>query len=317
MKRTTIQILGLCLVSAVMFAFTGVSYAASPEKPRIALVMKSLANEFFKTMEDGARADAAAHPNDYELRTAGTQREEDVEGQIRLVEEMIGQKVDALVIAPADSKALIPVCKRAADAGITVVNIDNKFDAATLKSKGLTAPFVGPDNRKGAKMAGDFLAKKLQKGDEVIIIEGLPTAFNAQQRKAGFDDSVKEFGLKLGASQAANWETDNAANVMGNLLPSHPQLKGVMCANDSMVIGAVSALKSANRTDVLVAGFDNIKAVQSLIREGRVVCTIDQHADQIAVFGIQHALKMLKKTAPPGDVSTPVDLITLETLEKK
>ena len=134
-----------------------------------------------RVLQDDGRwrqsAIAAAHPNDYELRTAGTQREEDVEGQIRLVEEMIGQKVDALVIAPADSKALIPVCKRAADAGITVVNIDNKFDAATLKSKGLTTPFVGPDNRKGAKMAGDYLANKLQKGDEVIIIEGLPTAY--------------------------------------------------------------------------------------------------------------------------------------------
>ena len=104
---------------------------------------------------------------------------------------------------------------------------------------------------------------------------------------------------------------------MSNLLPSHPALKGVMCANDSMVIGAVSSLKSAGRSDVLVAGFDNIKAVQSLIKEGRVVCTIDQHADQIAVFGIQHALQMLKKTAKPGDVSTPVDLITRETLEKK
>jgi ribose transport system substrate-binding protein len=76
---------------------------------------------------------------------------------------MIASKVNAIVIAPADSKALIPVSKRAMDAGITVVNIDNKFDAGALKEKGLDIVFVGPDNRKGAKKVGDALAANATK----------------------------------------------------------------------------------------------------------------------------------------------------------
>src|SRR5256885_14611983 len=134
--------------------------------------MKSLANEFFKTMQDGAEADQKAHASDYELLSTGIKNETDVKEQISLVEQMVAQHVDAIVIAPADSKALVPACKKAADAGIVVVNIDNKLDDAALKEKNLKVAFVGPNNLKGAKLAGDLLAKKLNKGDAVAIIDG-------------------------------------------------------------------------------------------------------------------------------------------------
>ena len=77
--------------------------------------------------------------------------------QINLIDQMIEQRVSALVVAPADSKAIVPVCKKALDAGIVVVNIDNKLDADALKEKGVAIPFVGPDNRKGARLAGEHL----------------------------------------------------------------------------------------------------------------------------------------------------------------
>jgi ribose transport system substrate-binding protein len=155
-------------------------------KPKIALIMKSLANEFFKTMEEGARAHHKEHSEKYDLTVVGIKDEQDVAKQIDYVESIMAQKVDAIVIAPADSKALVPVCKRAMDAGIIVVNIDNKFDAAVLADKGVKIPFVGPDNRKGARLAGEYLASRLKAGDNVAIIEGIPNAFNGIQRKLGF-----------------------------------------------------------------------------------------------------------------------------------
>ena len=160
-------------------------------KPKVALIMKSLANEFFKTMEEGARAHQKEHANEYDLTVVGIKDEQDVAKQIDYVETMMAQKVDAIVIAPADSKALVPVCKRAMDAGIIVVNIDNKFDAGVLAEKGVKIPFVGPDNRKGARLAGEYLAARLKPGDKVAIIEGIPNAFNGIQRKLGFEDAMK------------------------------------------------------------------------------------------------------------------------------
>jgi ribose transport system substrate-binding protein len=286
------------------------------EKPRVALVMKSLANEFFKTMEEGAQAHQKANADKYDLLCNGIKDEQDVAQQINIVEQMIAQQVNVLVLAPADSKALVPVCKKAADAGIIVVNIDNKFDAAALADKGLKIPFVGPDNRKGSKLAGDYLATKLAKGDAVAIVEGVPNAFNGVQRKLGFEDAMNAAGMKIASSQSANWMPDQAEKVVAGMLVQNPDLKALLCANDNMALGAVAALKSGDKTGkVLVVGYDNITAIQGLMKEGKVLCTVDQHADQIAVFGIQYGLEILQKKSAPADKETPLDLVTADKLK--
>jgi len=278
--------------------------------------MKSLANEFFKTMEEGAQSHHKEHAYEYDHVVVGIKDEEDVAKQIDIVEIMIAQKVDAIVIAPADSKAVVPVCKRSMDAGIIVVNIDNKFDAAVLADKKVKIPFVGPDNRKGARLAAEHLAKKLKPGDKVAILEGVPNAFNGIQRKLGFEDAMKAAGMNIVSSQSAYWETAKAEPIAAALVTEHPDLKAVLCANDSMALGAVAALKAAGKSDLIfVVGFDNILAAQRLLKEGRLLCTIDQHADKLAIYGIEYALEMLKGKGTPSDRETPVDLITAETLK--
>jgi ribose transport system substrate-binding protein len=202
------------------------------------------------------------------------------------------------------------------DSGIIVVNIDNKFDNSVLAEKNVKIPFVGPDNRKGAKLAGDYLANRLKQGDKVVIIEGAPNAFNGIQRKLGFEDAMKAAGISIVSSQTAYWEMDKANQLVSALVTEHADLKGILCANDSMALGAVSAIKAAGKSDdILVVGFDNILAVQKLLKEGKILCTVDQHADKLALFGIEYALEMLKEKAVPTDKETPVNLITAETLK--
>ncbi len=305
------------ILAAVILAFLPAcnTQEDGPEKPRIALIMKSLANEFFKTMETGARTFAGEHAEDFELVVNGTQSEEDVAGQVSLVEQMMAQSVDAIVIAPADSKALVGVLDRARKQGIVVVNIDNKLDADLLKERGLEIPFVGPNNREGARRAADYLAKHLKPGDPVAILEGIPSAFNAIQRKNGFQDGMTEAQMKIVSSQSANWEMAQANQIASGMLTEHPELKALLCSNDNMALGAFAAVREAGKTgQVQIVGFDNIGAVQDLVRAGTILCTVDQHGDQLAVFGIQFALRMLTEGASPEDQETPVDLVTKESL---
>jgi ribose transport system substrate-binding protein len=288
---------------------------AEPGKPRVALIMKSLANEFFKTMEDGARAHAAEHAGEFSLIVNGTQSEEDVSGQVNLVEQMMAQGVDAIVIAPADSKALIGVLDRARKQGITVVNIDNKLDDAVLAERGLQIPFVGPNNREGARKAAEYLAARLEPAAPVAILEGIPSAFNAIQRKQGFVDAMNAAGMNIVTSQSANWEMSQANQVASGILNEHPEVKALLCANDSMALGAHAAVRQAGKVGVVqIIGFDNIGAVRELVQAGGILCTVDQHGDQLAVYGIEFALRMLDSDAAPEDQETPVDLITAETL---
>ncbi len=289
----------------------------STEKPRIALVMKSLANEFFATMENGAKSHHSEHSGDYELLTNGIKDESDLGRQVSLVDEMVATGVDAIVIAPADSKALVPALRRAKAAGVVVVNIDNRLDGDVLKKESVTIPFVGPDNRAGAKAVGDHLAKSLAKGDKVAILEGKPTAFNGVQRRLGFEEAMNDAGIEIVASQSADWETSKANTISASMISEHPEIKAILAANDSMALGAVAAVKAAGKTgEITVVGFDNIGAVRELIAGGMVLATADQHGDQLAVFGIETALAILKDpSAATADVQTPVDLVTAESME--
>lgn len=284
--------------------------SSSPAKPRVALVMKSLANEFFGTMAAGAKAHQAQNAATYDLISNGIKNETDLAEQVGLVEQMIAMRVAAIVIAPADSKALVPVLKRALAAGVAVINIDNRLDAAAMKDAGIAIPFVGPDNRTGAKAVGAVVAAKLMRGDEVAIIEGIPTADNGRQRRLGFEDAVNDAGVKLVSVQSGQWEMEKANTIANALLTAHPNLKAIFCGNDNMALGAVAAIRAAGREGkVLVAGFDNIQAVQSLVQSGAIVATANQHSDQLAVFGIEAALTALQ-TKQAVDRATPVEVVT-------
>ena len=290
------------------------AHAADPA-PRVALVMKSLANEFFQTMQDGAKADQKKRSGEYTLIANGIKDETDTAAQIKIVQQMLVEKVNAIVIAPADSKALVPVLAEAAAKGVIVVNIDNKLDADALKEKNLVVPFVGPDNRKGARKIGDYLAKRLKAGDQVGILEGVSTTTNAQQRTAGFQDAMKAGGMKVVSVQSGEWEIDKGNAVASAMLNEYPNLRALLCGNDNMAIGAVSAVRAAGKQGkVFVVGYDNINAIKPMLKDGRVLATADQYAAKQAVFGIDTALKAIaehrKQADMTGVVETPVDLVT-------
>ncbi|MEJ7136999.1 sugar ABC transporter substrate-binding protein [Amphibiibacter pelophylacis] len=289
--------------------------AHAADKPKVALVMKSMANDFFRTMEEGAKAYQKANAAQFDLISNGIKDETDTVAQIKMVEQMVNQRVNAIIIAPADSKALVPVLKSAVDKGILVVNIDNKLDDAALKEKNLNVPFVGPDNRAGAKLVGDFLGKQLKSGDEVGIIEGVSTTFNAQQRTLGFQDAMKAVGAKVVPVQSGQWEIDKGNTVAASMLREHPGLKALLCGNDNMALGAVAAVKAAGKTGkVAVVGYDNIAAVKAKLADGSMLATADQFGGKQAVFGIETALKALaakqKQADMPAVIKTDVVLVT-------
>lgn len=317
-RTSTVTTRSVCLGLILMVGACAPSDTPSKDteaRPEIALIMKSLANEFFVTMADGAKAHQEAHSGQFDLILNGTKDERDYNQQVALVEQMIAKQVDAIVIAPADSKALVRACKRALDAGIVVINIDNKLDAEVMESVGIHVPFVGPDNRRGARVVGEYLAERLQNGDEVAIIEGVPTAFNAQQRSLGFEDAMEAAGMKIVSKQSGHWETDQAYTVASAMVSEYPNLKALLCGNDSMALGAVAAVKIAGKSEeIFVVGFDNISAVQEMLKDGRILSTADQHADKMAVFGIEFALQILRGETSPSDRETPVDLATAEGL---
>lgn len=293
----------------------GLSPARAASLPKVGLVMKSLANEFFKQMQAGAEDYAGKNTDKFVFKAVGMKDERDFAAQVDAVENFVTQKYDIIVVAPADSKAMVTPLAKAVKAGVKVINIDVELDQAAKKAAGINLAFFGPDNRAGARLAGDALARKLGAGAKVVILEGNPEADNAQQRKKGFMDSVKEGKLQLLDSKTAHWETEEANTLMTNFLTQFHDIQGVMAANDSMALGVVKALDAAGKSgQIQVVGFDNIPAVQPLVRSGKMLATIEQYGARMAVIGIEYGLRELKGEKFSGWVKTPVKLILAKDL---
>ncbi|SUB58609.1 D-allose-binding periplasmic protein precursor [Phocoenobacter uteri] len=309
MKKTLITLGLAALLSTSAFA----------EKVQVGVVMKSLANEFWKTVEIGAKEYADKNKDVFEMEAIGLKDESDVDTQINTLESFITKQKDIIAVAPSNSVALIPSIKRALDAGIIVVNFDVRLDKKASQQMGLPDDFlfVGPNNEQGAYEVGDFLAKSLPKNAKVFIIEGNPGAENAIERKRGFMKVVEENQLNLLASRTAHWETEEANTVMTNLLTKYPDVQGVMCANDSMVLGVVKAIEAAGKSgQIKVVGFDNIAPVQDLMKKGKVLASEDFFGKDLAVNAIKTGLRIHSGEKLSGWVKTPVKLVTAEDLKK-
>ena len=301
----------ICLVLLLpTFIFAAGAKEEKNDMPVVGLVMKSLANEFFMGMDAGAKA-YAEKDGTFKLITMGMNSETDFDTQVNAIDSLITQGVDLIVLAPADSAGMVAPVKRAIDAGVTVINFDVTLDKEALKAAGLPEEFlfVGPDNTDGAEMVGNYLGETLGAGGKVFIIEGNPGADNAGQRRDGFKKAIKTHGLELLASNTAHWESEEANTLMTNLLTKHPDVQGVMCANDSMALGVVRALEAAGRNDVQVVGFDNIPAVKNLILNDKMLATVHMDGTEMAILAFNAGFEIMDgKRENLGWVQSPLIL---------
>ena len=284
-------------------------------KYTIALVMKTLTNPFFVEMEKGARQAETELGINLIVKTGA--QETSFEQQITIVEELIAEKVDAILIAPADSVQIIPVLKKAHDAGIVIINIDNQLDPQALGKVGLAdIPFVSVDNEQGAYLSAQYISKNVSKPTQAIILEGIPTARNAQDRKNG---ALRAFGenpnITVVASESAHWKIDEAYTVSARLFKQNPGVKLAFCANDMMALGLLQYLKEKGITDVIVASYDALDEAKQMIRDNKLQATIDQQAALQSYTGVQLAIRALKGEKLPLVTLLDVLLVTRENVK--
>ncbi|MFQ6133664.1 MAG: substrate-binding domain-containing protein [Armatimonadota bacterium] len=289
---------------------------AQPEKPKVALVMKTMTNPFFITMEEGARE--AAERVGVELVVQTPTEETDIDKQIAIVEDLIGTGVKVLCIAPAGSKEIVPCLVEAKNAGVYVINLDNEVDPEAAEAAGLELDsYVGVDNEEGGYMSSTYLAELMGGKGKVAMLEGIPTVDNAEARKRGFERAMAEHpGIQIVASQTAHWKQEEALNVMADILQKHPDLDGLFCANDMMALGAIQAIEDAGKTgDIYVTAYDNLDAAQEEIRKGRLHATIEQHPNLMGKYGVEYAAELIQGGTIPKRKLVELKLITKETLE--
>ena len=285
-------------------------------KYKIALIMKTMSNPFFQAMDKGAREEAKKLGVDLSS-LAASKETSDLE-QAGIVENEVAKVVDAICIAPADSKSLVPALLKANQANVPVINVDNRIDRLAAEQAGLKlVTFIGPDNEAGAEKAARYLAERMGGQGKVAMLEGIRGVDNAEARKRGLEKAMTAFpGIAVVDSQSAHWEMEQGETVFANMLTAHPDITGLFCANDMMALGALRAIDAAkSKGKILVASYDNLKAAQDKIRAGDLLCTIEQHPDLMGAWGVRCAVALLEGKAIPPAIPVPTDLITKENVK--
>ncbi len=281
-------------------------------RKKVGLVMKTLTNPFFTEMEKGARR--AEKELEVTLLVKTAAEETSIEQQIQIVDDLISARVDAIVIAPGDSKRLVPILEKAANAGIKLVNIDNRLDAEAIKRAGLAPiPFVSVDNEKSAHASAKFIADGARPGTQAAIIEGIRSADNAHQRMQGAKRAFAENrAITLVAAESANWKIDEGYAVTKQIFTRHPQVRLLFVANDMMALDAVKYLQESKRDGVKVAAYDALDEAVSEVQAGRLTVTVDQQAAEQGFQGVALAVRLLKGESVPQVMLIDTRLISLD-----
>ncbi|MEL7656408.1 MAG: sugar ABC transporter substrate-binding protein [Bacillota bacterium] len=319
MKKKFAIILALMLSVSVMMA--GCSTGASSDEASadsadgetvIGFIPMTLNNEYFITMVNGAEQKAAELGVELNVQ-AGDQHASAAE-QLTIVENMITSGVDAICIVPSSSEGLAAALKKCKEANIPVINLDTKLDAEILKEAGVTVPFYGTDNYAGAKSAGEYVKANFKPGTKTAILTGIEGQQNAADRRNGFIEGAGD-AIEVVAEQSANWEVDQGYAATQNILTANPDVELIYCGNDGMAIGAVRAVKEANKTDqIKVIGFDGISEALNMIVAGELYGSVAQYPAEMGILGVENAVKLLNGEEVEQNIDTGAKLILPENV---
>lgn len=228
--------------------------------------------------------------------------QDDPAKQISDIEDLIQQEVDFLIINPTDNEAIVPAVEKANKADIPVITVDRTV------SGGEVASHIASDNVEGAKIAGDYIASRLNKKGKVAEIQGQPGASAARDRGKGIHEVLEKYDdIKFVFSQPADWDRNKAMNTMQNALQSNPDIKAVFAHNDEMALGALRAVESAGKKgEIIVVGFDAIDEAVDAVHSGDMDATIAQQPELMGKTAIQKAIEHIEGETLPSFV--PIDL---------
>ncbi|MDR1318110.1 MAG: sugar ABC transporter substrate-binding protein [Treponema sp.] len=300
-KRIFVFFACVFMVPAALFA-GGKSESSGKD---VTLILKNLTNPFFISVKEGAEAAAAEFG--LNLTTIAPLKADNNEEQMQMVEQAIARRTDCLVIIPSDTNGIVPAVEKAYEAGIPIVDLNTKIGGDKIMWK----TFVAIENYDGGFLATTKLCELMGGSGGFILIEGVPGAQTSIDRVNGSRDALAKFpGVRLLATQSANYNRATAMNVVQNLLHAYPDAKAIFCCNDEMALGAVEAVEAAGRQGILIGGVDANADARQAIKDGKMTLSIDSQPYVQGYEGVKAAAQILRGETLKENIVPPIALVT-------
>ena len=300
------------LLMAALAILAGISVQAA-KRYKIAVIPKGTTHTFWQTVHAGAVK--AAQEFDVDIIWQGPLVESDRAEQIKIIQNFISRKVDAICLAPLDNKAMVRPVKTAVKAKIPVIIFDSSLDWDGYTS------FVATDNFKGGYFCGKLLAKLLNNKGKVIMMRYMVGSASTDKRERGFLKAMKEAGsgIKLiSSNQYAGATAVTAQKKAQSMITRYRnQFDGVYCPNESSTYGMLRALEILKQAGkVKFVGFDTSKALLKGLRQGKINGLAAQKPFMMGYNAVKAAVEKLKGKKVPRVIDTGVEIITKNDLEK-
>jgi ribose transport system substrate-binding protein len=207
-----------------------------------------------------------------------------------------------VIFTPVDDIAMIDSVKKLNEANIPVVLVTNPLPGSFVT-------YVGADDFDIGYREARYLFDKLGGKAKIVIIEGVPAAPTNRERVRGYRRALAEYpAIELLGSGIGNYQQPDAKRVMARMLGEHAQIDAVLAANDGMALGALEALKDANRTSVVI-GVNGIVPAVKQIETGAMLASVDFNMFKIGCMATRAALRHLKGEPLPDKVMLPAGII--------
>ncbi|MFC1651152.1 sugar ABC transporter substrate-binding protein [Candidatus Latescibacterota bacterium] len=281
--------------------------SSKEEKLVVGLSLSSLKDPFLLTLKQSAEQSAEQN----NIRLVVTESQANLAKQINAVEDLMQRGVDILVLNPVDAKGIIPAVEAANEAGIPVLTVD------TDALGGEKISFIGSDNVKGGRLAGEYIIEKLGGRGNVAILDDVPGKAAIIDRIAGFKEALEqEPAMKIVSVQPAYGRRDMAITVTENLLQAHPEINAIFSTCDEMAMGVMDVLiTSGIKNKIILVGFDASEEAQEAIRDNKLDADIAQFPDKMGILFIEAALKVANGEKVENYIPTPVILVTRENVD--
>lgn len=277
-------------------------------KKTIALIVKSTDSEYWLTVKAGA--EKAAKEAGVDIIFKGPATEQDIQGQINILEDAINQKVDGIVLAASDTKALIQPAEKAIDAKIPLVTVDSGADSEKIAS------FIATDNEAAAAQGADVLAKLIGESGKVGIVNFVPGVSTAVQREKGFRDAMaKHSGIQLLQTQYSQSDKAKAMAITEDILTANPDVKAIFAANNRSALGVAQALKGKGVAGkVKVVAFDADPDEIKGLEDGSITALIVQNPFKMGEEGVKNVLALMEGKTVEKRIDTGVTIVTKENM---
>ncbi|GGR79220.1 ABC transporter permease/substrate-binding protein [Streptomyces eurythermus] len=279
--------------------------SSSSANPRLGLSLSTLNNPFFVQIRSGAQAEARKLGVDLTV----TDAQNDASQQANQLQNFTSTNLDGIIVNPVDSDAAGNSVKAAGKADIPVVAVDRGVNHASV------ATLVASDNVAGGELAAKTVAEKLGGHGKIVILQGQAGTSAARERAAGFAKGLRAYpGIRVLAQQPADFDRTKGLDVMSNLLQAHPDVQGVIAANDEMALGAIKALGSKAGKSVQVVGFDGTPDGLTAVKGGTLYASVAQQPSQLGRIAVDNALKAVRGEQVAPTVKVPVKVVTKDNV---